>query len=793
MPTTKRRPKKSKTEVNIKRILFGLTSSSIENMRKRFQATECGQRIEGDGQVENSNHFSASHDHPQAVNGVQTTKLVFQLNSKDTYSGAENGSKPQVSALIPDAARHFSGIVPCEQPNQNLLHKNFYVNYLSNNSQNAGLKTRNLQQNSGNNASYINNIWMNDGDADDAGMLLPRSSLNDDQSKSGLDNPVTLGPDQGYPKSCETTRESNSIMIRSSLSQFQLGRTDQMINHSFVNESERNTSDNNQRREAWTKLYGRTTSIRDEEEICLNSSQQSLQTSQGYNGGHMKSSNHLGPPTTSVLTIENRSLKSDASSRPIDGSLQFDKYDTVQHFSTNRTKSETSYDGQKMEEMPEKNVIHSSNARRESFHRNYLPVTRNKTFQNCSTVLCDQNHQNQFVQNPAYNLEESDQSVLDINDSIFDYLATGSISENSTVPANLRTNALSSSSESSFSQASKSASPDENQSRLDDAIQSVNMDDRKPMHTKMTQLPSKSAWQQNREVPFHVNFNLPNKKIFSSRHGRVNPKDACTDDGSMSFDIDDTILTVESIDSDSEQLKMMTNASHVDTMDDVKEKLNHLTFMYQQLYHLMAEKKKQPNPDDAPWRINNSNANPMTKSTHLPRRKSMRSSILESKHNKKHFQRLEAHVVTLVRSVASLTSQVRSHTNALKQIDILKEELENVKATLSENNGSPSLPNKSTEYERFRGWIPSLTNPRRVRKLTRFFGQEPPLLEIFLKKLGYERYTMNFSNEHIGMIELPYMTEERLQSIGIPMGPRLRILQESQLCFRQENFNIYII
>lgn len=42
------------------------------------------------------------------------------------------------------------------------------------------------------------------------------------------------------------------------------------------------------------------------------------------------------------------------------------------------------------------------------------------------------------------------------------------------------------------------------------------------------------------------------------------------------------------------------------------------------------------------------------------------------------------------------------------------------------------------DFERFRGWVPSLTNPRRVNKLTKFFGQEPPLLNIFLKKLGYE-------------------------------------------------------
>lgn len=32
----------------------------------------------------------------------------------------------------------------------------------------------------------------------------------------------------------------------------------------------------------------------------------------------------------------------------------------------------------------------------------------------------------------------------------------------------------------------------------------------------------------------------------------------------------------------------------------------------------------------------------------------------------------------------------------------------------------------------------AITNPSRVKKLTKFFGDEPPLLRIFLKKLGYE-------------------------------------------------------
>jgi len=43
-----------------------------------------------------------------------------------------------------------------------------------------------------------------------------------------------------------------------------------------------------------------------------------------------------------------------------------------------------------------------------------------------------------------------------------------------------------------------------------------------------------------------------------------------------------------------------------------------------------------------------------------------------------------------------------------------------------------------TDWTSFRNALPSLTNPCRVRKLTKFFGDEPPLIRIFLKKLGYE-------------------------------------------------------
>ena len=65
-----------------------------------------------------------------------------------------------------------------------------------------------------------------------------------------------------------------------------------------------------------------------------------------------------------------------------------------------------------------------------------------------------------------------------------------------------------------------------------------------------------------------------------------------------------------------------------------------------------------------------------------------------------------------------------------------------------------------------------------MQKLTKFFGEEPPLLRIFLKHLGYEKFATTLEDAKIGMLELPYVSEDRLEMMGIPMGPRLRILAE---------------
>lgn len=52
--------------------------------------------------------------------------------------------------------------------------------------------------------------------------------------------------------------------------------------------------------------------------------------------------------------------------------------------------------------------------------------------------------------------------------------------------------------------------------------------------------------------------------------------------------------------------------------------------------------------------------------------------------------------------------------------------------------GSPARVGGHVSWESFRAGIPGLSNPGRVKKLTQFFGDEPPLVRIFLRKLGYE-------------------------------------------------------
>ncbi|XP_031785828.1 uncharacterized protein LOC103316546 isoform X5 [Nasonia vitripennis] len=142
----------------------------------------------------------------------------------------------------------------------------------------------------------------------------------------------------------------------------------------------------------------------------------------------------------------------------------------------------------------------------------------------------------------------------------------------------------------------------------------------------------------------------------------------------------------------------------------------------------------------------------------------------------KRFQRLESHVVTLARSVAHLSSEMRTQHLMIQEMENIRGEISNLRTqtnmAMIRSQSQPVLKDSD---------LPALSNPSRVKKLTKFFGVEPPLLRLFLRELGYEKYANSFEKEKIGMVELPYLSEERLQEMGVPLGPRLRILQEARI------------
>ncbi|XP_043202599.1 uncharacterized protein LOC122370766 [Amphibalanus amphitrite] len=228
----------------------------------------------------------------------------------------------------------------------------------------------------------------------------------------------------------------------------------------------------------------------------------------------------------------------------------------------------------------------------------------------------------------------------------------------------------------------------------------------------------------------------------------------------------------------------------------VRRQLQSLETMYSEVLRLLGgQKRAQPGRPTA--RVPAGRLRPGSSVSSLPssiggkpsrdRRREDRKQTRDSRGINKRFQRLESHVVTLARSVAHLSSEMRTQHLMFQEMESIRTEL----AQLRQGSG-PGVRHGG-DFGTFRPAGVSLTHPPRVRKLTRFFGDEPPLLRIFLNQLGYEKYAPLFERERIGMLELPYMTEERLQKLGVPIGPRLRILHEAQLSMRGDNPNVYIL
>ena len=57
------------------------------------------------------------------------------------------------------------------------------------------------------------------------------------------------------------------------------------------------------------------------------------------------------------------------------------------------------------------------------------------------------------------------------------------------------------------------------------------------------------------------------------------------------------------------------------------------------------------------------------------------------------------------------------------------------------------------------------------------------MLRYFLSLLNYEKYASLLEREKIGIYELPYVTERKLHSLGIPYEHSTHIIQEAQQYF----------
>ena len=139
------------------------------------------------------------------------------------------------------------------------------------------------------------------------------------------------------------------------------------------------------------------------------------------------------------------------------------------------------------------------------------------------------------------------------------------------------------------------------------------------------------------------------------------------------------------------------------------------------------------------------------------RRLDERRKVRDIKGINKRFQRLESHVVTLARSVAHLSSEMRSQHLVSQELEELRNDLALLRSQSMHNlpmNSSGNAANASSREPI------NLTNPKRVKKLTKFFGEDPPLMKLFLKKLGYEvSCSLTKPPQPTNLLNLYYFTE----------------------------------
>lgn len=176
----------------------------------------------------------------------------------------------------------------------------------------------------------------------------------------------------------------------------------------------------------------------------------------------------------------------------------------------------------------------------------------------------------------------------------------------------------------------------------------------------------------------------------------------------------------------------------------IRKQLEGLESMYSEVLKLLGVKKYagryQPSdPRFSKRRYGSMSSLPSSSVSSRPIRSKRsanddRKKVRDIRGINKRFQRLESHVVTLARSVAHLSSEMRTQHLMIQEMENIRGEI----AALRTQTNMLNIRSQSTSRAVSSKELPTLANPTRVKKLSKFFGEEPPLLRLFLRKLGYE-------------------------------------------------------
>ncbi|KAI8432433.1 hypothetical protein MSG28_004827 [Choristoneura fumiferana] len=164
----------------------------------------------------------------------------------------------------------------------------------------------------------------------------------------------------------------------------------------------------------------------------------------------------------------------------------------------------------------------------------------------------------------------------------------------------------------------------------------------------------------------------------------------------------------------------------------IRRQLRGLETMYAEVLQLLGVRKPASLPKQPAWEARLTSK----------RRYGSMSSLPSSSGINKRFQRLESHVVTLARSVAHLSSEMRTQHLVMQEMDAIRAEISALRHMY-----------KSQQYLRS-GQLPlsdpfSFSNPDRVKRLTKFFGDEPPLMRL---RSGSAGVTVTMSRVIISLV-----------------------------------------